>query len=350
MIDKKLNIMVVGSFPPPYGGTTVLLDYLVRELREIKGVECSIINVSGYQFRSQIFVGLRRTFLLITGLIRGGRRADVITLHVATTSLYVTGPIALIFSRIFGKAFIIRKFAGTDYNDLKWPKRNIIRYIVRKADLFLVETRYLVDRARLDGCQNVEWFPNHRPIKDISQISKTSEHPCSRFVYLAHVRPDKGILELIEAAERLDEVQVDVYGSFMDGLAKDIFLNKKNIFYRGVVRPDEVHSVLQQYDAMVFPTYHDGEGHPGVILEAYIAGLPVITTKWKSVPEIVDDGVGILIEPKNVEQLTDAMRRLSRDIGFYECLKSNTYEKATFYSSRHWADQFVKYCLQIMEE
>jgi len=335
--------------PPPLGGTTVLLDYLVKELSLRDDVCCSVINVSGFQFKLPLFIGIRRAVLLIVQLGMRIRQVDVLTLHAATTSLHITGLILLAFSKVFKKPLIIRKFAGTDYNELSLLKRNLIRFVVQKSDLFLLETKYLINRAQLDGCHNVRWFPNHRPIREIQLPQEAQQRKCRHFVYLGHVRPDKGIRELIAASERLAEgATIDVYGSFMDGLSEDIFISKKNIRYCGIVQPERVHDMLQQYDAMVFPTYHDGEGHPGVVLEAYIAGLPVISTKWKSVPEVVDDSVGILVEPKNVEQLLQAMLRLSEDTAFYQQLRSNTRQKSIFYSSQRWADELVTYCREIV--
>ncbi len=36
--------------------------------------------------------------------------------------------------------------------------------------------------------------------------------------------------------------------------------------------------MLQHYDMLLFPTHWIGEGYPGIIIEAYHAGIPVITT------------------------------------------------------------------------
>ena len=94
----------------------------------------------------------------------------------------------------------------------------------------------------------------------------------------------------------------------------------------GVIRPDEVHEVLSRYDESL-PIYHAGEGLPGVIIEAYLAGLPVITTNWESVPELVDEKVGIIVEPKCAKKIAKAMLHLSEDIDLFHQLRSNTGKK-----------------------
>ena len=46
---------------------------------------------------------------------------------------------------------------------------------------------------------------------------------------------------------------------------------------------------LINYDVMLLPTEIYTEGFPGSILDAYIAGIPVIATEWKHSHEFIDD-------------------------------------------------------------
>jgi glycosyltransferase involved in cell wall biosynthesis len=61
------------------------------------------------------------------------------------------------------------------------------------------------------------------------------------------------------------------------------------------LEPAEVVPTLRNYDALIFPSYYQGEGHPGVLVEAMMAGLPIITTQFRSIPELVQDGVNGLL-------------------------------------------------------
>ncbi|MEO1626915.1 MAG: glycosyltransferase family 4 protein, partial [Bacteroidota bacterium] len=79
--------------------------------------------------------------------------------------------------------------------------------------------------------------------------------------------------------------------------------------YKGVLSKAEVLPTLREYDVLILPTYYGGEGYPGSIIEAYSLGLPVITTRWKSIPEIVRHGYsGRLIDIQSNEQLLEAMQ------------------------------------------
>lgn len=73
--------------------------------------------------------------------------------------------------------------------------------------------------------------------------------------------------------------------------------------YRGVLQPNEVISTLQKYDALIFPSHYDGEGCPGILVEALSASLPIIASDWKYNSEFVKNGInGFLCGTFNVEE------------------------------------------------
>ncbi|MCP4640949.1 MAG: glycosyltransferase family 4 protein, partial [bacterium] len=220
-----------------------------------------------------------------------------------------------------------------------------IRWLARRADLFLVETKMLVQAANADGIARVAWYPNNRPFGGSSDLPSQLPRPCRRFVFMSHVRPVKGIAELISAAERFGKhVSVEVHGPFLDGLSEDMFAGLQRTCYRGVVPPDKVVSVLREYDVLLLPTYHAGEGYPGVVLEAYRAGLPVITTRWRAVPEIVDDSCGILVEPHDADALWNAMNSLVEDERFFARLRAGVHAKRKLFDTTTWTERFMDHC------
>ena len=65
------------------------------------------------------------------------------------------------------------------------------------------------------------------------------------------------------------------------------------------------YDLLSSYHVMLFPTYWKGEGFPGVLIDAFISGLPVIATDWAYNKEIVNHGeTGFIIPTRDSEALT----------------------------------------------
>jgi glycosyltransferase involved in cell wall biosynthesis len=67
-------------------------------------------------------------------------------------------------------------------------------------------------------------------------------------------------------------------------------------------------------DVFFFPTFYEAEQLPLVLLEAMACSLPVVTSWWRCIPDVVEDGVtGLLCEPRDVDGAVEALARLVGD-------------------------------------
>ena len=132
----------------------------------------------------------------------------------------------------------------------------------------------------------------------------------------------KGVAEFVEAAGRLKErgsgarfvivgePDPDNPGSIP--LAQlQAWASAGNVEYWG--RREDMPEVLADADVFCLPTYYR-EGVPKAVIEAAACGLPVITTDTPGCRDIVHDGEnGLLIAPRNVDSLEQALEKLLRD-------------------------------------
>lgn len=345
-LSPVLRLLVIGSLPPPVGGTTVLLRSLVEALRARPDVSVDVVNTSGIR-RSGVR-GLWRLLCVVSLLVGRTPCVDVVSSHVHLSSMHLTVPAALLAARFFRKPFLLRLFGGKDYRTLPPRRQGRVRRVIARADAFLVESRALVRSAEADGIPGVKWYPNSRPMPPLPADTATKERRCERFVFVGHIRTDKGIRELLEAASQLrGNVVVDVYGTLGYDVTEAAFSRSGGATYRGALPPGNVLETLGRYDALVLPTYHEGEGYPGVVLEAYAAGLPVIATCWGGLPEIVDESTGILVPPRDPSALAGAMKALSEDPGLYTRLREGVLKKRMEFAAERWTDVFVEYCREV---
>ncbi len=107
------------------------------------------------------------------------------------------------------------------------------------------------------------------------------------------------------------DMTIDFFGQKNDSYF-DNHLEQIPIYrYKGVLAPDKVIETLKQYDALIFPTHYDGEGCPGILIEALSVGLPIIASDWKYNSEFVTDGVnGFLCDTFDASQYVDALSTL----------------------------------------
>jgi glycosyltransferase involved in cell wall biosynthesis len=86
--------------------------------------------------------------------------------------------------------------------------------------------------------------------------------------------------------------------------------NLTNVKFLDYVDYRELPVLINRAIALVFPSLWEGFGLP--VLEAMACGTPVITSNLSSLPEVAGDAA-ILINPYNVEEITEAMRVVAQD-------------------------------------
>ena len=130
---------------------------------------------------------------------------------------------------------------------------------------------------------------------------------------------NKGILQLIEAARILHREGL----RFELLLVGDIDVDNPTSLTRDELRSAEtggtvkwlgqrsdVPELLNQADIFCLPTYYR-EGLPRSLVEACAAGCAIVTTDVPGCREVVVDGLnGLLVQPRNIISLTDALRSL----------------------------------------
>ena len=154
------------------------------------------------------------------------------------------------------------------------------------------------------------WFPNTRFKKQFEYQRKYKK----RYVFISHLRYSKGVDNIIEAASLLSEnYSIDFYGPVIEQKYNAEFINaQKNCNYKGVLEIDNVIDKLNLYDVVLLPSHK--EGYPGIIIEAYSLGIPVIASNLEGISEIVENKKsGILIPPKNTNALYNAIKSINED-------------------------------------
>lgn len=215
-----------------------------------------------------------------------------------------------------------RKVIWTDHADLKhiymnhnkWYKNPVgkLVYLASKlADKVTIES---FSEKRLIEASLTQKIPKNYVVVHMGVVDtyKPTEKKDGTLVLVSTSRlvKDKGIGELIGAFKLIDDKSV-ILKLCGDGPDADQFKSlahgTKKIEFLGHV--NDAVQVLQNSDVLVHPTYHEGFGLS--LVEAEMCGLPIIASNVGSIPEIVEDGVsGILVQPKNVDELASAIKTL----------------------------------------
>ncbi len=160
-----------------------------------------------------------------------------------------------------------------------------------------------------------------------SRIHALPERQPCRFISVIRFVPKKAPLLLLQAfkktCERIGDCTLDIIG---DGpLRENVqqFINSYGLSNAVTLHGFQPHEYVmaQMRDSCVYvqhsitvPETGDAEGLPHIILEASVAGLPVVSTLHEGIPDEVEHGVtGFLVEEGDVDAMADYMTKLARD-------------------------------------
>lgn len=214
---------------------------------------------------------------------------------------------------------------------------------LKKFDGVYVETSTMKNALEAKGFENVLVMPNCKELKILSpeELSKDYSEPYKLCTF-SRVMKEKGIEDAVNAVKAVNEkagrvvYSLDIYGQ-IDGGQTEWFESLKASFpeyirYGGLVPFDKSVEVLKDYYALLFPTYYEGEGFAGTVIDAYAAALPVISSDWKYNSEIVHDGeTGLIFKVHDVDMLTEQLGCLLEDPGLVQQMRVNCLNEAKNY-------------------
>jgi glycosyltransferase involved in cell wall biosynthesis len=135
--------------------------------------------------------------------------------------------------------------------------------------------------------------------------------------------PHKNQRAVLHAAERLWREGLDFEVRMVGGAgwtddvlrsaADRLHADRRPLVELGRVSDARLTEELQGADLVVFVSLHEGYGLP--VAEALACGTPVITSDFGSQREIADGGGCLVVDPRDDDRITDALRRLLTDPG-----------------------------------
>ncbi len=345
--DNRIpKILLIGPLPcidksatDVIGGNKVLTSGMVHELA-LRGFDPDVIDTSGNvtnltPWRIQAF-RLARFLRVALGVVRKIRRSELVILVIAPYSAAILALFIWTICKIARRPMILR-FSGSGlgsiYRRYGAAARRLADRTWMRCSLIYVETQQLC--RDFNNPTNFRWFPNTRAVEAPATVRR--EKLC-KLIFLAQLHMDKGLAEALDACRRLPEnCHLQVFGPRMSDTDISLFENHPRANYSGVLEPQEIPRVLSEHDLLLFPSYCRAEGYPGVILEAFQCGLPVIAAKWGGVPELVEhEENGLLVEPRSAPAVQSAIERLLSDPGLYRRLCAGAKRRGEYFRSTNW--------------
>jgi glycosyltransferase involved in cell wall biosynthesis len=208
-----------------------------------------------------------------------------------------------------------------DLGNLRPPlQQRLQRAMLSLATHVLVNSRAIADRlAGSRAARSGRLSVIHNGV-DLSRFgpppAPVAKEPGITVTVLANLRPEKGILQIVEAAAALrraaPEARIDIWGegplrSEAEARIRSLAL-ADYVRLRGSTRTPE--DVLRRSDVFMLPSL--SEASSNVLLEAMATGLPVVATRIGGTPALVGDAA-VLVPPGDSAALAAALVDLTRN-------------------------------------
>lgn len=233
---------------------------------------------------------------LLLKIIKASRKVDSFIMLPAQNGVHIFSSLLLIFKKNLYYSVIggwLPKITG---------ENSKLKNKLLKFDGIWVETDFMYQALKKQGFTNIKIVPNFKVLEPINagELSFGFDKPY-KFCTFSRVLKEKGIEDAVSVITRVNNeygigtAELDIYGVIDAGYVKEFECLKSQfpeyIMYKGVVPYDKTSCVLKEYFALLFPTHYYTEGIPGTIIDAYAAGIPILSAKWESFENLIKEGI-----------------------------------------------------------
>jgi glycosyltransferase involved in cell wall biosynthesis len=170
--------------------------------------------------------------------------------------------------------------------------------VIEQTSLFIAPShtmlellhRYGIPREKMVHCKN--GMPTYLFDRLAGHAKPETGSRRLRVGFVGALTRHKGIDVLLRAFESFYEAELTIYGRADRGVfeAYASVFAQENVHFQGVLHDEQKAEALRQLDVMVVPSVCY-ENSPLVIEEAFLAGVPVVTSNLGGMAELVPDNV-----------------------------------------------------------
>jgi len=256
---------------------------------------------------------LTKPLLYVGQLIRETRRAEVLHIFCAAHLAFLFGAFpAVLVGKLFGRRIVLNYHDGRARKHFRyWGP--LLRWTLRRADALVVPSPYLQREFAEQGFQ-ASVVPN---VVDLSEFEFRPPPPLRRrLLSVRLLEPLYAIENTLAAfgllAAEFPELTLDLYG---DGVSRPALEQAarssglRAVTFHGGVSHERMPEIMAEGGIIVNSSRIDNT--PLFILEAYAAGLPIVSTAAGGIPFMIDhDRTGLLVPLDDPAALASAVRQL----------------------------------------
>lgn len=316
--SKKLKVTVIAPSMRVVGGQSIQANRLIDALENDEQIEMSFLPndpetlFQNVKFIRTIFTSLKFWWLLLTRL----PKTEVVHIFSSGTTSYLISTLPPFFmAKFFGKKTILNYHTGEAEEHLKNWKLTA-KPTMKKFDKIVVPSQFLVDIFAKYGLRAEAVFN----FVDTEKF-KFRERQTLRPIFLSnrnfevYYNVSCVIRAFAEIQKSFPDAQLKIAGfgseeEKLKNLVKELKL--KNVDFVGRVPNEKMPELYDSADIYLNSSVVDNM--PLSIIEAFSAGIPVVSSNAGGIPYIIKNSeTGLLVEMNDCKALANAAIKLLKD-------------------------------------
>lgn len=336
-MKSALLIGATNSINGNYDGQTIKTIHF-KHLLEYLGYSIAQLETTAWK---------KHPFSTLTRAIKLIRKSNTIFLAVDRNGIRLFPYLINLFKKKKSKVYYV--VIGGFVVDLLNEKAKLAEQIKKFAGV-LVETNTMKTRLNNLGLNNVFILDNFKEFKlnkGVLENYKVQNPP--HITFFSRVRKEKGVLDLVQACESINEKSVrvclDVYGKPYNNIEEELkpFLDRNPnwLHYYGPVQSDKSISILSRSFAMVLPTKFYEEGTPGVFIDCFFSGTPIISSNFQNAKDSLDNSCALIYSFNDVNELRNTITYALDHQDIINAMRKNCIEKAKKYTKQYASEKLL---------
>jgi len=302
---RRADILIVGPFPPPVHGYSIVTAFVAERLAAVANVETvNIAPDSLVRDRRYHAQRIRRAVRSLWRLIAARHHCRRLYFAIAGGAGIVYDlPLALV-ARLLGYSIHIHHHSFSYIN--RWNRWTAL--LVAIAGRATTHICLSAGMARRLGAL----YPQASRALVLSNAALIPPGPARaarngpiRLGFLSNLIPEKGVDTAIAVATELRngnrDIVLAVAGPALDAETDALMARTQRALgaaftYHGAVYGAEKAAFLDSLDVLLFPTRYANEAQPLVVLEALAAGIPVLATNRGAIAEDVGQHAAVFAD------------------------------------------------------
>jgi glycosyltransferase involved in cell wall biosynthesis len=316
--SHRPKVLIVGPHPPPPGGMANFIENLessrIVDFYTIRGFDTDYPrSIKGTRLLEILYLPVMYLRYTITLLFNS---PDVVHVHTPSYNSFFKHMIFVSLAKGRGIPVLLHIHGGRFkdfFNSSSEKQKERIRRLLSKPDLLAVlSDEWKGFFSGITDSKNIRVIENGVSLERFTPAYPASKSTGVNLLFVGEVKESKGVDDLLQAfvpvCQKHAGIQLTIVGggdlNRYEKIADEKGI-KKNVHFTGVLTGDDL--VEKYIDANIFVLPSHAEGMPLVLLEAMSMKLACIASNVGAIPGILKPEGGILINPKDIESLTNSI-------------------------------------------